>query len=266
MGLVYLITGLPKLRRGDAPPLARADFVARCRDELSGADLAEFERLLRLESVEETVRLSLAARLSDPNVTPADINAAVLRDRADGVPTDELPDWLRRPLAQHQLLRRHYFELTRSATTSFLHDWANFTVDVEEIKTAVLCRDAGLSRDAFLQQMLGSFDASAPLIIRHWEDPRLGLGQRFPWLSAALEAMEGDDLAGGERVLHDIQWQRIEALPVPDLFSVETAMAFYLRLRILEREASWDAERGQAVLDRILSLDAPASAAPSVNP
>lgn len=256
MGLVYLITGLPRLVRGAPPPLARADFVARCRSELEGSDLAEFERLLMLESVEETVRLTLAAQLDDPNVAPATLNAAVLTARRDGKTVEQLPPWLRRPLPQHRLLQRHYFELTRGAKTSFLRDWANFVVDVEEVKTAVMCRAEGLDKTAFLAQMQGNFDASASVIINHYEDPNLGLEQRFTWLGKVIEAFEDEDLLRGERTLCEIMWARIETLNRYDLFSVEYVLAYYLKLRSLERSASWDAEKGKATFEQIFAISA----------
>ncbi len=260
MGLVYLITGLPRLVRGEDPPLTRADFVARCRSELERSDLEEFERMLRLESVEETVRLSLAAQLDDPDVSAASLNAAVLTDRRDNKTADELPAWLHRPLPQHRLLQRHYFELTRGAKTSFLRDWANFLVDVEEVKTATLSRAEGADRPAFLAQMQGSFDASANVIISHWEERGLGLEQRFKWLPTALSAFEDEDLLRAERTLCDLFWSHIDTLNRYDLFSVEFVLAYYLQLRILERSASWNAALGRSVLDQILHIPAESAA------
>ncbi|MCO4762235.1 MAG: DUF2764 family protein [Myxococcales bacterium] len=260
MGLVYLITGLPRLVRGEKPPLSRADLVRRCRSELEGRDLAEFERLMRYESVEETVRLALAAQLDDPDASPATLNAAVLVGRNDVARIDELPAWLRRPLQQHRLLQRHYFELTRGAKTRFLKDWANFIVDVEEVKTAILCRNEGVDRDAFVAQMQGSFDASAPMIINNWDDPFLGLQQRFSWLPAVIDAFEDEDLLRGEQAISEILWARVDALHTAELFSVETVLAYYLRLRILERSASWDADKGREILDQILSIPADTAA------
>lgn len=256
MGLVYLITGLPRLERGAPPPLTREDFVARCRSELLGSDLDEFERLLRIESVEETVRLTLAAQLDDPDVSPASLNAGVLTNRRDHKSADDLPAWLRRPLPQHRLLQRHYFELTRGAKTSFLRDWANFVVDIEEVKTAALCRAEGVDRPTFLAQMQGSFDASANLIISHWEEQNLGLEQRFTWLATVLAAYEDEDLLAAEHTLSDLMWARIDTLNRYDLFSVEYVLAYYLQLRILERSASWNAEIGKTVFDQILNISA----------
>ena len=74
--------------------------------------------------------------------------------------------------------------------------------------------------------------------------------------------MAEPDILTGERAIIDVQWRKIGELPVPDLFSAETVMAFYLRLRLLEREHSWDLERGQAVLDEIQELPELASVAP----
>ena len=254
MSLVYLVTGLPPVIRGEAPQIGREEFVARCRDLLTGNDRVEFERLVQIESVEESVRIDLSARLEGAD---ADIVvSAMVNDRRDGVSREDLPDWLLRPAPQHILLRRHYHEVTEHATTAFLRGWANFRVDIGEVVTAVLCRLEGMSRDLFMEQMQGSFDASAPLIVRHWDDPNLGLGQRFPWLPEVLTALADDDLVAMSRKLDDIAWRQIDVLRPQVTFCVETVMATYLQLRIAEREAGWDAVRGAEVLDRILALSA----------
>lgn len=258
MSLVYLITGLPLLRRGEAAPLTRAELVRRCRDILQGRHRAEFERLLQVEAVEETVRLTLRGELAE--LGEQELAASVLLDREDGVAREHLPDWLLRPAPQHQLLRRHYHELTRAAQTEFLRRWANFRVDVGEVLTALLCRAEGMGREAFLVQMEGSFDASAPVIMRHWDEPDLGLGGRFAWLPKVAAAVELDDLLEMSRALDGVLWAKLEELSTEPLFSVETLLAYYLKLRIVEREASWDAARGQQVLDRILALSSQATA------
>jgi hypothetical protein len=258
MSLVYLITGLPRIERGKAPPITRAELVRRCRDGLTGPDREEFELLLRVESVEETVRLEMSARLREASAE--ETIAAIVQDRRDGRPLDTLPEWLLRPAPQHVLLRRHYYDVTLRAKTDFLRGWANFRVDIGEVVTAVLCRVEGLSRDAFLEQMQGSFDASAPLIIKHWDDPLLGIGQRFGWLPTVVAALGDDDLLAMSRTLDDVAWRKIEALRPVETFCVENLMATYLLLGIVEREASWDAERGAAMLDRILSLSQAAGA------
>jgi hypothetical protein len=260
VSLVYLITGLPRLRRGESAPISRPEFVRRCRDILTGRDREEFELLVREESVEETVRLTLKGELEGLN--EQERLASILRDRTDGVPADQLPSWLRRPGLLRQLLRRHYFEVTRQARTQFLLRWAHFRVDIGELVTALLCRSEGMSRDAFLVQMEGSFDASAPVIIRRWQDPDLGIGTRFPWVPRVIAAVQMEDLQAMSRELDNVMWAKIEELSTHDLFTIETLLAYYLQLRIVGREASWNAERGQQVLDRILSLSSQATEAP----
>jgi hypothetical protein len=251
MLLVYLIAGLPRVRRGEPPPIPRAELVRRCRAHLEGPDRAELELLVQTESVEETVRLSLAAELAglDAEATVA----SIVNDRRDGVPLGELRPWILRPGPQHELLRRHYQDVTERARTDFLRSWASFRVDIGEVITAVLCRQEGMTRDDFLVQMQGSFDSSAPRIIANWEEPGLGLGTRFPWLPRVLAALEDDDLLAMSRALDDVLWERIEALTPTDTFRIETVLALYLHLRICERQAQWNAERGAQVLDRMLA-------------
>lgn len=257
MSLVYLITSLPRIRRGEPLPITRAEFDARCRDNLHGADRAELELLLQTESVEETIRLSLAAQLAglDADATLA----SIVNDRRDGVPLDRLQPWILRPGPQHELLRRHYFDVTQRAHTEFLIRWANFRVDIGEVVTAVLCRQEGRTRDEFLVQMQGNFDASAPRIIANWDDPMLGVGNRFPWVPRVVKALADEDMIAMSRTLDDVLWERIEALKPTETFCIETVLAFYLQLRICERQAQWNGDKGAQVLERILAATAPSS-------
>ncbi len=255
MSLVYLITSLPRVHRGEPPPITRAELVQRCRDNLHGGDRAEFELLLQTESVEETVRLSLNAQLAglDAEATVS----SIVNERRDGVPLDRLQPWLLRPGPQHELLRRHYYDVTQRARTEFLVRWANFRVDIGEVVTAVLCRQEGRSRDEFLVQMQGNFDASAPRIIANWEDPLLGLGSRFGWVPRVVKALGEEDMIAMSRTLDDVLWERIEALTPTETFRIETVLALYLHLRIAERQAQWSAEKGAQMLERILAATAP---------
>lgn len=251
MSLVYLITSLPPVQRGEEPPITRAALVQRCREHLVGRDRAELELLLQIESVEETVRLTLTAELAglDAEATVA----TIVNDRRDGIPIDRLPSWLLRPSPQHELLRRHFHDVIERAQTEFLRSWAHFRVDIGEVITGALCRQQGRTREAFLTQMQGSFDASCQRIIANWDDPLLGLGQRFNWVSRVIKALDDDDMLAMSRTLDDVTWDRIEALTPPDTFCIETVLALYLHLRICERQALWNAERGVDMLNRILA-------------
>jgi hypothetical protein len=251
MSLVYLVTSLPRVRRGEPPPITRAELVGRCREHLDGRDRDELELLVQTESVEETVRLSLEAQLAglDAEATVA----SIVNDRRDGVPLDRLQPWILRPGPQHELLRRHYHDVTLRARTEFLRSWAGFRVDIGEVVTAILCRQEGRTREEFLVQMQGNFDSSAPRIIARWEEPLLGLGNRFHWVTRVIEALGDDDLIAMTRILDDVLWERIEALRPPETFCIETVLATYLQLRICERQAEWSAEKGAQVLERILA-------------
>lgn len=251
MSLVYLIAGLPRVQRGEPPPISRTELIERCRRNIEGRDREELELLLQLESVEETIRLSLAADLADLDAEAT--VASIVNDRRDGVPLSSLRPWLLRPAPQHELLRRHYQDVTERARTEFLRSWVNFRVDVGEVVTAVLCRQEGLSRDDFLVHMQGHFDSSAPRIIANWDDPMLGLENRFSWISRVLDAIADPDLLAMSRALDDVLWERIEALAPTETFCIETVLALYLQLRICERQAQWTVERGTKVLDRILA-------------
>ncbi len=259
MSLVYLVTGLPELERTAAPAVTRADFIARCRANLVGAERRELELLLLLEEVEAGLRIQAAAELDNADVSGDEV-ARLLSSREPategGTPIRELPSFLHRQRPLRVQLRRLWSVVYKRADSLFLREWAGFIVNLEETVTALLCKRQGLGRDAFLGQMRGSFDTTARYVIDHYEEPDAGIGQRFPWVPQVAAALDDPDFEAGERALNDIRWDMIERLRDPAPFSVDTVLAWYLQLRILEREAQWSAPAGQALLSGVLETSA----------
>lgn len=256
MSRVYLVTGLPMLRRGEPAPLSLAEFVSRCRQHLSGADLQEVERLLLLEEVHEGVRIQAAAKLQNQDVSGDELTTRMVgRPSATvgGPVVKELPAWMHRPQPLRMQLR-HFWHLTfETAQTEFLREWADFVVNLQEVVTGLLAKRHALSRDAFLDQMRGSFDTTSRYMIEHYDATDAGIGQRFMWVGDVIAALDMADALAGERALNDVRWQGIERLTDPDPLSLDRVLAWYLKLQIVQQEASWDREAGDVRLDNVLN-------------
>lgn len=286
MSLVYLITSLPLMRPGTPPPLPREELVKKARAALEGADREELELALLLEEIEETCRLMAEAHASVPggDVSSSELTTILRTKRrpTPGGPTpSELPDWVMMPLPQHVLHRRWHHVLYERATSGFLKGYAQFSVDLQEVLTALLARREHMPKEQFLAQMEGHFDSTAEVLVRKAGDEELGVEKRhawFPRVKAALElgsgatrdggapasgfarggegaALEGhSDLVEMERALDRLRWEEYERMRGLDPFSIDTLLVFYFQLRILEREASWDAAEGERRLEAALAL------------
>ncbi|GEM_PF-3156709 len=255
MSLVYLLTGLPPLHRGAEAPISLNAFIAVVRANLEGKERTEFERLALLEEVEAGVRVQSEALLDNPSIKGQELRAAMYdRDPATegGTAVSELPEWMHRPRPLRAHLRRFWHDVVEETGNLFLREWAMFIVDLQEVCTALLAKRRELKQDEFLVQMRGSFDTTSRYIIAHYDAADAGIGDRFAWVGEAIAALDNDDLQAGERALNDIRWRSLDALVGTDPFGLDAVLAYYLRLRIVRQEASWTAEKGQAVLDNVL--------------
>ncbi len=259
MSLIYLVTRLPRLTLGEPAPMSRADFILMARDALEGTDLVEFERAAMLEEVEETVRTLHRARqeASQGRAVERGVYARLhRRPTALGRAVRDLPDWVLEPAPQHVLLRRYWQRLIQESRSKFMRDYANFLVDIEESSTALRCQREQLSRSEFLEQMSGHFDLSSRVIVDHYEQPDLGIATRFAWWPRLIAALDDEDRVEGERALHRLRFAAIEQIRSTDTFSIDVVLASYFQLRIVERESSWDKDKGLAVLDQVLTIPA----------
>ncbi len=259
MSLIYLITRLPKLALGEAPPITRGELIARARGSLEGTDLVEFERVAMLEEVEETVRTLHRASEAVATGKPVEL-AAFVRTERERTALDrlarDLPEWVLEPAPQHLLLRRYWQRLVGESHSAFVRDYASFHVDVEEASTALCCQRGQLSRTEFLKQMGGHFDLSSRVIVDHYEQADLGIGQRFVWWPRLVAAVDDEDRVEGERAINRLRFEAVERSKGIATFSIDVVLASYFQLRLIEREASWDREKGVATLNQVLTVPA----------
>lgn len=257
MSLVYLVTSLPRLKLGMPPPLARVELIKRARGLLEGPDKEELERVLLLEEIEETARLMGAAQEDNPDVSSGELTTLLRTQREptpDGPAARDLPDWVMMPLPQHVLYRRYYQALCERSKNEFVRDYAAFEVDLYEVLTALLAEKEDMSKSDFMAQMEGAFDSAAQVIVNHWDQSDLGIEERFPWFRRVEAALGLDDFVQMEHELNRLRWEQLSRLKGVEEFSVEHVLCAYFQLRILEREASWDRKKGEAMLEEALAL------------
>jgi hypothetical protein len=257
MSLIYLVTSLPRLKLGTKPPISKEELITRARGTLEGPDREELERILLLEEIEETARLMGKAYEENPDISSGELTTLLRTQRKptpDGPHARDLPDWVMMPLPQHVLYRRYFHALYERATTGFVHGYAAFEVDLYEVLTALLAEKEDMSKSDFLEQMEGAFDSAAKVIVAHWEQANLGIEDRFPWFRRVEAALGLEDYVQMEHELNRLRWEQLRKLTGTEEFSVEHVLCCYFQLRIMEREAAWDREAGEALLEQALAL------------
>ncbi|MEO1002539.1 MAG: DUF2764 family protein [Cyanobacteria bacterium J06638_7] len=85
------------------------------------------------------------------------------------------------------------------------------------------------------------FGSLVATIERHWSEPTLGLGGRFPWIAEAVRLLEGNDLIGLERQLFTLIWRDLDRLGQGHNFDFEAVILYLARWSLVERWSNYDA-------------------------
>ena len=254
MSLVYFITTLPPLQPGMEPPMTGAQFVAAARENLDGRMLQDLALLFLLHEVAQTTRTLNQAELGlipeNTDVAGQQHDRWVEADRANRL----LPRWVVAGLPHEVLMRRWFQSMYRYARSPFLQQYARMSLNLGETVAGLLCKQEGLSFEAFRNHMKGGFDSTWRVILQHYDAPDLGLSKRLAFFGEVAELLTLDDFPEMERRLNRVRWKLIDSCAGPDIFCVDTVLAWFLKLRILEREASWNRKEGEAVLDQLLNF------------
>ena len=76
--------------------------------------------------------------------------------------------------------------------------------------------------------------------------------KRFSWYSKVKKYLYNSDFLFVEKELNNIKLKEIDNIAISDIFSIDTIIAYYFKLRIIERENSFVYENGNKILDQIL--------------
>jgi len=256
MSLVYLLTSLPALELGTAPPLSRATFAEMVRDILAPRDRLEVEQALLLDEVAETVSLRFRTMVHQPLDEKNSELGEIMRHRA--LEADRkgnlMPPWILKERPLH-LMARYWFQKAYSFSHSaFMRDYVRMWLNLEEMIAGCLCKQEGMDHAAFMLHMEGGFDSTWKVMVQSWDQADLGLSSRLRNFDYVRETLQMDDLLEMERRFDELRWKLIDRCLGPDPFSIDQVLAYFFRLRLVERVAARDAEAGRAFLDEILEL------------
>lgn len=257
MSLVYLITALPALKRGEHPALSRSLFLEKVTNILD-LDLSlshDFNLVLLLEEVNETIKTQANAIASEPEISKEGLKAALRAHRQ--TPKFDLCDhlWALCPMPYHALRRKWYQSVYDEAKSRFFKSWVSFSLNLDEVVAAILAKHNEVKSDDYLSQLEGRFDSSSLVIRNHYDEPGLGVDQRFSWFDEVKKALSSQDFMELEMSLNTIRLKEIDALLGPDLFSLDQVIAYYFKLTIIERESRFSFAHGKKILDSILNFE-----------
>lgn len=253
----YLISGLPEIvLEQSKAPFSLAELVAELRAALHPEDFALVELLFLPHDNHNLLNLTLKTegpwdplgkypredmeeKLKEPGQLPAYMDQFYQAYRLDA------PLW--RELSWEHQLTRLYYDHVLAHTDGFLHDWFAFDRDLKNILAAWNARAFELPAEG---QLIGDDDLTAALQKSHARD--FGLSRDVAFLDKLMQALERDDLLERERAVDYLRWNYIDELNTFHYFSVDVALGYLLKFRLLERWLNMDAERGRQALEEQL--------------
>ncbi|MCF8364575.1 MAG: DUF2764 domain-containing protein [Bacteroidales bacterium] len=145
-------------------------------------------------------------------------------------------------------LESDYFQFLLSCENQFLKDWFQFKLNVQNVITALACRDHGLSVE---NQLIGNNAITTNILKSNARD--FGLAQEFQEVEKILTAWQSETVLQRELAIDRMKWDWIDDKIFFYYFTIERLLGFLLQLEMVERWLRLDEEKGNQMFDKLLS-------------
>lgn len=162
--------------------------------------------------------------------------AAILEERS-----------LNEMLSLEDQLASLYYEYAAKASNTFIAEWFEMNLNVNNILSAIACRK--LNRDA-QSAILGNSEVSET--IRQSAQRDLGLTGQLDYLEAILRITDEKDLYNKEQKLDLLRWRWLEEHTFFHYFTIERIFAYLVQLDMIERWISLNPEEGEKIFRSII--------------
>ncbi|HRZ96826.1 MAG TPA: DUF2764 family protein [Paludibacter sp.] len=140
-----------------------------------------------------------------------------------------------------------YYEEALKSDNKFLKKWFEFNLNVNNILTAIACRNHG-----FDQQMLVIGNNEVASTIRKSNSRDFGLAGMFEQLDLVLRIAEENDLLEREKKIDAMKWAWLEENTFFNYFSVEKVLAYVLKIQMIDRWKMLSMEKGGQIFRELL--------------
>ena len=252
MSLVYLITSLPRLKRDKKSPISRRHFIEQVKKNLNSKEFLDFNLILLFEDIEKIICIKNDALIYNDNLSSKLIYNKLKKYKHKlHINLSEFNDlYLKEP--SHVLLRKWYQTVYAEANSLFFKEWISFSLNLDEVISAILAKQDNLSKNDFIYQMKGRFDSCSQQMMLNYDDSNLGISKRFAWYEQIKKILFSENFLKAEKELNSLKLKEINKLLGTDVFSIDIIIAYYFHLRIIEREANFSYEKGNKILKLIL--------------
>lgn len=146
-------------------------------------------------------------------------------------------------------LDNDFFTYLLHTQNIFLSRWFEFKLNLQNITTALACRDHDVAVE---KQLVGNNSITGHILRSSAND--FGLMQEFPEIEKILAAWENSEsLTDREKAIDQIKWEWIDENTFFHYFSVEKLLGFMLHLEMVERWMKLDEETGRKLFEKLLA-------------
>ncbi len=256
----YLIAGLPELSLDDSKlGITVREFRELYYPELSADDRALLD-LIYLSYDNANLLLLLkdkeAAIVEGGLYTSEELLGIIEAARAEETPDRNYPRYMYDFVAQMESeesaaegifpedrLAQLYYAHAMSQGNVFVERWFAFNLDLNNFLTAITARRYNLDVKPLI---VGDNEVAKALRTSNSRD--FGLTGVMDGFEEVMRISEIDNLVDRERKLDILKWEWMEANSFFDYFTVEKLFAFLVKIQIIERWISLDAEAGGEML------------------
>ena len=256
----YLIAGLPELSLDDSKlGITVREFRDLCYPELADDDRALLDliylsydnaNLLALLKNKETV-------VAEGGLyTGEELLGIIEAARAEETPDRQYPRYMYDFVVQMEseesaaegifpedCLSQLYYAHAMSQGNAFVERWFAFNLDLNNFLTAITARRYNLDVKPLI---VGDNEVAKALRTSNSRD--FGLTGVMDGFEEVMRISEIDNLVERERKLDVLKWEWMEENSFFDYFTVEKLFAFLVKIQIIERWISLDAEAGGEML------------------
>lgn len=271
--------GLPTLspEPGKKPPLTPEEFAGTLREQATRRDRKLLELLLYKEDNRAVTALIYDRPIPHPAgsyVLGPDRLKQLLAAAERGVLTSPmvakeqqfdagaypsyLVDFVReyrhdqetdRP-AEHfyeDILDNYHYRYVTDKGDNFLRTWMRFERAIRLVLAAITIKRHDLDARRLI---VGDSDLVELLRSGNWHD--ISFLEEGEVVEQVLQIAEEKDLVTRERKIDRLKWDFLDSLTFADTFSIDTMLAYYLKLQMINRWSDLDPEQGQETFGRIV--------------
>jgi len=261
----YLVAGLPDLLLDEGksfPPFADSADEIASHMEQSDADLITFIR--------HPFDNHNLARLLGGGSEPFDPRGNFSEEEltAEAKTPDRLAAYMVKFLEDHHEGRESYpgfgiqdqltwlfLEEAFESPNDFIREWYAFDSSLRNVLTALNLREqqsGGTGADArreLERVVVGGSEVTEQLLKAGGAD--IALSGVAPWVERLLSA-DRQDLVGFEKTIDELRWRMLDELTIFTGFQVETVLAFFQKLLLVERWMAIDPVEGKQWFERLV--------------